>query len=256
LGVFAQGMKNRWNGNLHYLEICSGPGRLVDFESGQEFDGSALAVLQHQCANLLKSALFVDINPAVTTALNTRVAQLGNLGNLKPQAIEGDYTSNKSLQQVLNKRDKGGLTFAFLDPTDLSIPFDSVKYLSSNIGSLDLLINVPIGLDFRRNAAQAVMDEGYQNARDKYERFLGIPYFMSSPAVLDRLNSAADWPKELSHLFLEAYKEKLRTLGFCYFGTRQIEHYYHLLFATRDKKGIEFWNKCQKIEYTGQRTLF
>lgn len=256
LGIFAQGMKNRWNGNLHYLEICSGPGRLVDYQTGVEFDGSALAVLQHQCASLLKSALFVDINPKVTSALNARVAKLGNLGTLKPMAIVGDYNSSESLQRVLNNRSKDGLTLAFLDPTDLSIPFDTVQHLSRNIGHLDLLVNVPIGLDFRRNATKAVFDAGFEKARDKYERFLGCPYFMNSPQVLDRLDSAADWPKELSNLFLEKYMEQLRTLGFCYFGTRQIEHYYHLLFATRDKKGIEFWDKCQKIEFTGQRALF
>jgi three-Cys-motif partner protein len=184
------------------------------------------------------------------------VAELKNLGALRPLAVEGDYTSIDSLQRVLNKRQRGGLTLAFIDPTDLSVPFETVQYLAANTGSLDLLVNVPIRHDFRRNAANAVLDDSFQKARVKYESFLGRPYFMSSSEVLDRLSTAADWPKELSLLFLEAYKEQLRTLGFCYFGTREIGHYYHLLFATRDKKGLEFWNKCQKIEFTGQRTLF
>lgn len=256
LGIFAPGMKNCWGGNLHYLEICSGPGRLVDYKSGIEFDGSALAVLQHQSAHLFKSALFVDINPLVVSTLNTRISQLGNLGALQPLAIVGDYLSTDSLQQVLKKRGSDGLTLAFLDPTDLSIPFETVQCLSANIGHLDLLINVPIGHDFRRNATKAVFDDAFDKAREKYERFLGRPYFLSSPEIHDRLVLAADWPKELSKLFMDAYQEQLRTLGFCYFGVRQIEHYYHLLFATRDKKGIEFWDKCQAIEHDGQRNLF
>lgn len=257
LGIFAQGMKNRWDGNLHYLEICSGPGRLIDYQSGLEFDGSALAVLQHQSSRLLRSALFVDINPTVVTTLNARVAQLENLGALRPLAIEGNYLDTSSLQNVLNQRDRGGLTLAFLDPTDLSIPFETIQYLSANLGGhLDLLMNVPVGLDFRRNASKAVFKATFERARGKYERFLGRPHFLSSPEVFDRLASNPNWPKELSTLFFEAYKEQLRTLGFCYFGIKQVKHYYHLLFATRDKKGIEFWEKSQAIGYDGQRNLF
>lgn len=255
LGIFAQGMKNRWGGNLHYLEICSGPGRLIDYGSGEEFDGSALAILRHQEAQLLKSALFVDINPVVVETLNARIKQLGNFDRLAPLAVQGDYNSQESLEAVLSKKESGGLNLVFLDPTDLSVPFDTVRFLASKLGRFDLLVNIVIGHDFRRNAAQTVLQESFSRARDKYERFLGRPHFMSSPEVFDRLEKNF-WSKELSHLFLETYKEQLRSLGFCYFGLRPIEHYYYLLFATRDKKGIEFWEECQKIEFSGQRVLF
>lgn len=255
LGIFAQGMKNRWDGNLHYLEVCSGPGRLVDFSSGVEFDGSALAVLRHQGAQLLKSALFVDINPEVVNTLNTRIQLLGDFGSLKPLALQGDYCSEQSIRSVLSHREPGGLSLIFLDPTDLSIPFETVKLLAQT-GHVDLLINVAIGHDFRRNAAQSVLREEFEKARNKYETFLGRPHFMSSPPVMDCLETKGDWAKALSQVFLEAYKEQLKSLGFCYFGLRPIEHYYYLLFATRSQKGIEFWNKCQQIEFTGQRSLF
>lgn len=256
LGIFAQGMKNRWDGNLHYIEICSGPGRLIDYVSGEEFDGSALAILRHQGAQLLRSALFVDINPAVVNTLNTRIEKLGNFGAMNPVAIQGDYNSKESLKEVFAHKPSGGLNLVFIDPTDLSVPFDTLRYLSSNLGHFDLLVNVAIGHDFRRNAKQSVLNESFSRARDKYERFLGRPHYLSSPEVLDRLEKSGDWCKELSQFFLEAYKEQLRSLGFCHFGIRPIEHYYYLLFATRDKRGIEFWDKCQKIEFNGQRALF
>lgn len=256
LGIFAQGMKNAWCGNLHYLEICSGPGRLIDYQTGVEFDGSALAILRHQEVNLLKSALFVDINPNVISALNSRIQKLGDFGRLTPKAIEGDYNSTSSLKNILLQKEEGGLNLAFLDPTDLSIPFETVRYLSANINHLDLLINVAIGHDFRRNATKSVIEESFHRARAKYERFLGIPDFFRSVHVNEKLKLAGDWEKELSQLFLNAYKDQLKSLGFCYFGIRPIEHYYHLLYATRNKKGIEFWDKCQKIEFSGQRTLF
>lgn len=255
LGIFAQGMNIRWGGNLHYLEICSGPGRLVDFSSGMEFDGSALAVLRHQGAQLLKSAHFVDNNPEVVKTLNARIQLLGDFGDLKPLALEGDYTSEKSIKSVLSHKEPGGLSLIFLDPTDLGIPFETVKLLAKS-GSVDLLINVAIGHDFRRNATKTVLLEEFSKARNKYETFLGKQYFMSSPAVLDCMNNSGDWCKALSQLYLETYIEQLKSLGFCYFGLRPIEHYYYLLFATRNPKGKEFWDKCQQIEFTGQRALF
>lgn len=256
LGIFAQGMKNSWGGNLHYLEVCSGPGRLVDFNSGIEFDGSALAVLRHQGAKLLKSALFVDKNPVVVNALNSRIQQLGEFESLRALAVHGDYHSLESMKSVLSQKGSGGLTLLFLDPTDLSIPFETVKYLVANTGHVDLFINVAIGHDFRRNATHSVLKEEFTRARDKYESFLGRPHFMSSPEVLDILENNGDGCKALSKSYLDAYMEQLRTLGFCYFGVRRIEHYYHLLFATRDKKGKHFWDQCQLIEFDGQRTLF
>lgn len=159
------------------------------------------------------------------------------------------------MKSVLSHKGQGGLNLIFLDPTDLSIPFETVKLLA-NIGHVDLLINVAIGHDFRRNAAKTVLQEEFSKARNKYETFLGRPYFMSSAVVLDCMENTRDWCKALSQLYLETYIEQLKSLGFCYFGLRPIEHYYYLLFATRSKKGKEFWDKCQQIEFTGQRALF
>ncbi len=41
-GIFCLGMHNKWPA-LNYVEICSGPGRCVFREDGQEVDGTALA---------------------------------------------------------------------------------------------------------------------------------------------------------------------------------------------------------------------
>jgi hypothetical protein len=45
------------------------------------------------------------------------------------------------------------------------------------------------------------------------------------------------------------------TLGYRYFETERVEHYYDLLFATRHPKGIEFWKKAQKYTPDDQATL-
>jgi hypothetical protein len=34
-GIFTIGMKSKWQGNINYIEICSGPGRCVNRENGE-----------------------------------------------------------------------------------------------------------------------------------------------------------------------------------------------------------------------------
>lgn len=256
LGIFAQGMKNSWNGKLHYLEICSGPGRLIDFGSGNEFDGSALAVLRHDCAKLLKSAIFVDYNPEVVEALNQRISQMGDLGRLQPQAFEGDYNSVESLEKILSVRDNDGLNLIFLDPTDLSLPFSTIEYLVRKLNKVDLMINVPIDHDFRRNAKGVVLEVEFEKSRRKYETFLGSPGFFRQPEVYDCLMSSSKGTRDLSRLFMEQYKKRLSDLGYAHFRTHKIEHYYDILFASSNAMGAKFWDKSQKIGFDGQRNLF
>jgi len=46
-GIFSIGMKNKWSGKLNYIEICSGPGRCINRKSGDEFNGTALSIIEH-----------------------------------------------------------------------------------------------------------------------------------------------------------------------------------------------------------------
>ena len=54
-------MRNKWNGNLRYIEVCSGPGRCSN-RQGLEQDGTALAVVKHDAFKYLQKALFIDYN--------------------------------------------------------------------------------------------------------------------------------------------------------------------------------------------------
>ena len=72
LGIFGNGMKNRWDGKLDYFEICSGPGRCVIRESGREIDGTALAVVHNRHFCHYHSATFFDISEKVVDTLNRR----------------------------------------------------------------------------------------------------------------------------------------------------------------------------------------
>ena len=62
--IFTQGMKNRWDGNIRYIEVCSGPGRCCTRDRN-ELDGTALAVLKHPLFVHHKQALFFDFSENV-----------------------------------------------------------------------------------------------------------------------------------------------------------------------------------------------
>ena len=69
-------MKNKWNG-LNYIEICSGSGRCILRETGEEIDGTSLSILQHPSYSWIKKSLFIDIQESVVEVLNTRILNLG-----------------------------------------------------------------------------------------------------------------------------------------------------------------------------------
>ena len=60
-GIFSNGMKNKWAGKLNYIEICSGPGRCINRTSGDEFNGTSMAILEHPAFQNVYKALFFDI---------------------------------------------------------------------------------------------------------------------------------------------------------------------------------------------------
>ena len=43
-GIFGNGMKQKWDGRIDYIEICSGPGRCILREDAREVDGTSLRV--------------------------------------------------------------------------------------------------------------------------------------------------------------------------------------------------------------------
>jgi hypothetical protein len=59
----------------------------------------------------------------------------------------------------------------------------------------------------------------------------------------------------LNH-FMDEYLSSLNREGYIYTDFRPVEHYYHLLFASRSPKGLEFWLKACSIAPNNQRELF
>jgi hypothetical protein len=129
--------------------------------------------------------------------------------------------------------------------------FESLKY---NLPHVDLIINVAVGTDFNRNIGQVISKpDSYQEVMKKYINVLGNDSFFKNKEVIQLAENGDSLG--LRNAFREEYTNSLRGIGYKYFGLKQVKHYYDIIFASSDEKGLEFWNKATRNEYDGQRTL-
>lgn len=248
-GIFANGMKNKWDGNLRYIELCSGPGR-CSTRDGHEQDGTALAIVNHNAFQYLADAIFIDYNNLAVETLTKRIVNLGQSN--KARAILGDYNDHHSILNAMSARYFKGLTLCLIDPTDCSIPFTTLEnILSASNGKCDFIISFFDKTDFHRNAVEATLEPSYVKLRRKYERFLGNDSFFQLPEVIDaaKLRNNA----KLSELFRTAYGQRLSQCGLTFQNTVPIGRFYHLLFASSNTIGYNFWMKSRKYDPNGQQ---
>jgi len=249
--IFSKGMKDKWKGKINYIEICSGPGRCIDRSCGSEFDGTSLCIIQNEACQYLNKAIFFDYNQTVVDTLNQRI---NNINIPNAIAMIGDYNNPKDLCDKIIKETAGiGLYLIFIDPTDCSVPFDLISTLKYRLRNVDLIINIATGTDFNRNIGNAIASpSSYHKAKDKYKAFLGpnSDFFFNTPGLSEYSS------ENLRNLFRDAYVESLRSIGYSFFDFKAILHYYNLIFATSNEKGIEFWKKVNKYQYDGQGELF
>ena len=249
-GIFASGMKKKWDGHIHYIELCSGPGRCIDRDSGTEMDGSPLAVLSHKAFPYLETATFLDFNPIVVQSLNERITKLGN--SAKASAMAADYNDAAGLVATLSPRAARGLSLVFIDPTDCSLPFETVAAIAKALHGADFIINVATRTDATRNLKQAILNID-SRARTKYCSFLGSDAFFQDARVIRAAQVGQD--TDLRIWFREAYRDAFRRIGYNQFELESVQNYYDLLFASRHKTGLEFWKKAQQITPDDQRKL-
>ncbi|MCL2561072.1 MAG: three-Cys-motif partner protein TcmP [Rikenellaceae bacterium] len=248
-GIFTKGMKDKWQGKLNYIEICSGPGRCINRENGNEFDGTSLNILKHEAFVHLNKALFFDLSTTVVQVLNQRIAQLG-VANAK--AFVGDYNKADELCAVITgELSRDSLNIVFIDPTDCSVPFSLIRKIKETLPNVDFIINVATGTDFTRNMPMAF--DSTERA-EKYCRFLGRQGFFVDPANIE-ICDRGDF-NNLRNKFRMTYQQSLAEIGYQHFDVKTIVHYYDILFAAGHKTAIDFWKKATAIKYDGQRTLF
>jgi len=250
-GIFSKGMHKKWP-VLNYVEICSGPGRCITRNNGQEINGTSLAVLKHPSfSDYLTQALFIDYNKEAVKVLNERIKN--EALDHKAKATCVNFNDLYTIGQSLSILDNNSLNLVLIDPTECNLPFETIRKISNELKNVDFIITIPIETDIRRNIRRAILDDTFIQVRQKYSRFIGNDNFFNS----QESKKVANYPnlEELINVIMEKYKNSWELLGYKYFREKSVQNYYRLMFASKHPKGLEFWDKANKYEPNGQMTL-
>lgn len=228
--IFTVSMRRKWN--LTFIDLFAGPGRCLIEATGKEEDGSALQSLQHD----FDKYVFVEENPGCLEALKARCKKSPKFARI--HFFNGDC--NTLLGDINRVLDDHDLHLIFADPTNIDIRFDTIEQLTRG-RKADLLLNIQFGMDIKRNFVQ------YRKQGDSSR--LGL--FLGSSVDWDTIQEPLD--------AIKLYKERIKTLGYSTVEYKDIPikntknaPMYFLFFASRSKKGIEFWRKITGKDSLGQ----
>ena len=171
------------------------------------------------------------------------------------KAILGDYFKPINICSEIKKEiTSNGLNLIFIDPTDCSLPFNLIRELKKNLSNVDLIINIALGTDYNRNIKNVILDPlSHVESFQKYSGFIDDNHFFNKENIIELARNNDNMGLRLK--LREKYELNLRDIGFTHFDYKHIRNYYDLIFATSHEKGIEFWQKANKIRFDGQRTI-
>jgi three-Cys-motif partner protein len=241
LDIFSVGMKKQWTGKLYYVDLFAGPGKCCIRDTKEEMDGSPLLALRFDFAKYF----FFESDPRCYEALDARVKARAPEKDVK--VIPGDC--NLEVRQI--EPPASSLGVAFIDPTGVSpLGFDTLRILTRG-RRIDLILNFHEGMGIRMNIHQHTRKEGGS-----------LDSFIGSGRWRQKLKNAAPSIDEVCREIINEFQENLRELGYQTIDrdhipvrTDQNSLLYYLVFASKHRRGNEFWRKITLINAYGQRRL-
>jgi three-Cys-motif partner protein len=233
LDTVTSAMSGKWFARRHgleYVELYSGPGRLLDERTGKEEAGSPMQALE--LAKPFSRCVFSDFSEDCVAALSARVGAQPSVYVLRGDANDPDHLDR--VAALLNPK---ALVIAYLDPArPKDLRWSTVGYLAANFGFIDLIINLPVNSLMR--AILGAYHSGGVGPGVAGE-FLNHP----SPRELLRPNTPAT-----IDAIRQQYDEQLIALGFKKPARRTIyfpadNPYYDVLLVSRHDRALELWNK-------------
>lgn len=234
--IFNAGMKNKWPIRT-YIDLFAGPGRCLIETTKEEIDGSSLIALS--CKVPFTHYFFNDIQPTVIESLQARAKSF--------DCAAINYFSrdcNEIIDELVQKLPLGSLDFCFVDPTNWQINFDSIRRLTER-RQMDLAITFHVG------AMKRVANEPPRDLLD----------FFPDSSWQQEYDGASKMRRSTGRVLLDAYERGLRDLGYGdmkdYVLETNSKHVplYHLIFASKNPKGAEFWDKIAGRSETGQMRM-
>ena len=244
LDIFSTSMKDKWPKRI-YVDLFSGAGMATIVDENKKpkeiIETSSLiaAKLKYPFTHLL----LCEKNKKNADALAGRLDSL----NPKPRYTLFNNDANECINKIVAQiPTSSSLNLAFIDPFGLHLSFDTVIQLSAR--KIDLIILLADNMDAMRNCD--LYDKDPDSNMDSF------------------FCTGCDWRSHLINagprfptVFRELYENCLRTLGYSYFGTKRVQNsrqtdIYTLLFASKNKLGLKFWQEAKSVDAKGQRGLF
>lgn len=230
-----------------YVDCFSGPWRTADEELGDTSIRIALDRLNSVRTRLAElkrhptiHAIFVEKSPTAFASLQQVLQE--HRGGIKTVALPGSFEEN-----IADIVARVGPTFAFffVDPTGWSgFSMDNLRPILKH-GSGEVMINFMY--DFINRFL------GFQNAsnEESLDRCFGTPNWRA-------IREAPDRESALVSLYMEQVRA---TGGFQYVTSSRIlkplhdRAYFHLIYATRNPKGMEEFRKVERKVVTAQEDI-
>jgi three-Cys-motif partner protein len=246
--LFSTGMKNKWPTRV-YIDLYSGPGCVRVRGTNRMMVGSPLLALG--VPDPFDKYIFCESDPDLLEALQARVSRLSPTTDAT--FICGDC--NERIEEICasipsSSRDRGVLSFCFIDPYDISIRFSTVKRLSSHF--IDFLFLLALQVDANRN-----IDRYLNPGNTKVEEFLGLADWRERWRIAEARGTR--FPRFLAAEF-SVQMEKLRYLAVPWDRMMQVRSdeknlpLYRLALFSRHPLAYQFWDEVMRYS-SDQQTL-
>lgn len=241
--IFSKGMKDKWP-RLAYIDLFAGPGKSLVDGTNQEIEGSPLLAMNPL---LPFTHLYLNEGDSILAeALEKRVSRFGRsdatVHNL--DCNEAALDAGSSLFD--GPRTSRTLGLAFIDPTAYQITFDAIAKMTQG-RRIDLIVTLMTG---------------------HLRRFIDHPSFAPH---LDPFFGSTNWRKLVERKkigetisyrkLLDHYEDQLRSIGYAdvdddirVLNSRN-STIYHLVFASKHPKGLEFFKNISRKRSSGQTRL-
>lgn len=249
--IFTSSMKDRWKGELYYIDMFAGCGKCRVRETSEEIDGSALVSLSVKYP--FKKYFMVELDSDALNALKERVERASYKDRVK--IIAGNC--NEKIDKIIAEIPKRSLSLAVIDPTGLHVKFETLKKLTEHL-RIDLIITFPEGMDIKRNLSKFI-----KQSHSILDDYIGDEYWRQLfPRDVKGINQLTSTHIEKN--LIGYYRKNLGKLGYKEIrsgdeilirSSQKNLPLYYLLFASKNPLGYTFWNKISQISPTGQMKL-
>ena len=232
---------------VQYLELYSGPGRLLDESTGKEQLGSPLRALGVR--KPFTHYAFSDFSPECVAALSARVGKRDNVDVIRGDA--NDLGHLERIGQILNPR---ALVIAYVDPArPQDLHWSTIEHLATQFKFIDLIINLPVN-----SLMRAIL--GAHHGGGHRPGIAGR--FLRHDAPIELIRPSAGRPNTRATIdaIRRHYDEQLMSLGFKKPARRTVNFptdnpYYDILLVSRHDRGLELWDKTNPVPTDPQLSL-